>query len=57
MKKKLSGIKIVTLEVYSTNDIARNLYKKFGFIEYGKLPNGVSRSGKFEDEFMMYKNI
>ncbi len=56
-KKKLFSIKIVTLEVYSTNNIARNLYKKFGFKEFGMLPKGVSRRGKFEDEFLMYKNI
>ncbi|OGM08720.1 hypothetical protein A2159_02355 [Candidatus Woesebacteria bacterium RBG_13_34_9] len=56
-KEKLLNIKIVTLEVYSANDIARNLYKKFGFKKYGMLPNGVSRDGKFEDDFLMYKNI
>lgn len=56
-KEKLPDIKIVTLGVYSTNDIARSLYKKMGFIEYGMLPEGIARSGKFEDEFLMYKNI
>jgi len=56
-KKKLPGIKIITLEVFSANDVAKNLYRKFGFVEYGMLPNGVSRSGKFEDKLLMYKNI
>ena len=56
-KEKIPGIKIVTLEVFSTNDIARNLYKKYGFIEYGMLPNGISRGEKFEDTVLMYKNI
>jgi RimJ/RimL family protein N-acetyltransferase len=56
-KKEISGIQMVTLEVFSTNDIARNLYKKMGFTEYGVLPNGISRDGKFEDAVLMYKNI
>jgi len=50
-------LKIVTLEVYSTNNVARNLYKKFEFKEYGNLPNGVTRRNKFEDAIFMYKNI
>lgn len=56
-KEKLPGIKIVTLGVYSTNTVARNLYKKQGFIEYGNLPNGITRGGKFEDAVLMYKRI
>lgn len=56
-KEKIPEIKIATLDVYSTNDIARSLYKKMGFVEYGLLPNGVSRNGKFEDVVLMYKNI
>jgi RimJ/RimL family protein N-acetyltransferase len=56
-KINIPGIKIIILEVYSTNDIARGLYKKMGFVEYGTLPNGISRNGKFEDAVLMYKNI
>ena len=55
--KELSGLRIITLEVFSTNDIAKKLYKKLGFIEYGLLPNGIIRDGKFEDAILMYKNI
>lgn len=56
-KKNIPEIKIVTLDVYSTNDVARGLYKKMGFTEYGILPNGISKIGKFEDMVLMYKNI
>jgi len=56
-KSIIPDIKIVTLEVYSTNDIAKSLYKKLGFIEYGILLNGITRGGKFEDAVLMYKNI
>ncbi len=55
--KELSELKIITLEVYSTNEVAKNLYKKLSFIEYGILPDGISRSGRFENAILMYKNI
>jgi ribosomal protein S18 acetylase RimI-like enzyme len=55
--KEIPDLKIVTLEVYSTNSIAQGLYQKMGFVPYGKLPNGVMRSGAFEDRLMMYKDI
>lgn len=56
-EKEIRELKIVTLEVYSTNDIAKKMYEKFGFVEYGKLPKGITRGGKFEDAILMYKNI
>ena len=55
-KKELLDLKITTLQVYSTNSIARSLYKKMGFAEYGTLPNGIIRGGKSEDAILMYKN-
>jgi RimJ/RimL family protein N-acetyltransferase len=56
-KRELIDLKIVVLDVYSTNNIARKLYSKIGFKEYGVLPDGVSRNNTFEDTFLMYKNI
>lgn len=55
--KELSGLKMITLEVYSTNEIAKKMYKKIGFVDYGLLPKGITRNGKFEDAVLMYKNI
>ncbi len=56
-KKELANLKIVTLSVSPINFLAQNLYKKFGFIEYGKLPNGIFRNNKYEDEILMHKEI
>lgn len=56
-RKEIPELKIVTLEVYSTNDIAQKMYEKFGFERYGLLPEGITRGGKFEDAILMYKNI
>lgn len=55
--KEITGLKIVTLEVYSKNTIAKRVYERFGFIEYGLLPKGISRDNTFEDAILMYKNI
>ena len=56
-KKKLPDLKMITLGVNSPNTVARNMYKKIGYVEYGILPNGITRGGKFEDAVLMYKNI
>lgn len=55
--KKLSGLKIIDLEVFSQNNIGINLYKKLGFVEYGLLPNALKRKGKFDDAILMYKKV
>lgn len=55
--KQMPELKIITLEVYSTNTTAKELYKKMGFVEYGLLPEGISRGNNFEDAVLMYKNI
>ena len=55
--KKLTEIKIIDLEVFGQNQIAQNLYRKLGFIEYGKLPSGLKRKGTFDDAVYMYKKL
>jgi ribosomal protein S18 acetylase RimI-like enzyme len=56
-EKELTGLKIIVLNVYANNEIARKLYKEMGFTEYGLLPGGISRAGGYEDNVLMYKNI
>ncbi len=56
-KGKIPDIRIVTLDVFSTNSIAKDLYKKMGFVEYGMLPEGIYRNGQFEDSVLMYKKL
>lgn len=57
VEKEIRELKIVTLEVYSTNNVAQKIYQKFGFVKYGLLPNGITRDGNLEDAILMYKNI
>jgi len=54
---ELAGLKVITLEVYSTNENAKNLYKNMGFVDYGILPEGITRNDKFEDAILMYKKV
>lgn len=56
-KKNLAGLKIVVLTMFGTNEIARKLYEKMGFIEYGRLPKGIIRKDQFEDYVYMYKEV
>ena len=56
-KKELPEIRTILLGVFETNNVAANLYSKFGFKQYGRLPKGIMRENSFEDEILMYKNI
>lgn len=53
----LSGLEIITLGVFSINDLAKEIYKKFGFIEYGQLPRGIKLENVYSDHIYMYKSI
>ena len=55
--KNIKGLKIITLEVFGSNFIAQSLYKKMGFVEFGRLPQGIKYKDNFEDEILMYKKI
>jgi RimJ/RimL family protein N-acetyltransferase len=56
-QKNLSELKIITLECFANNKIGLNLYRSLGFIEFGRLPNGLFRLGSYTDEVYMYKMI
>lgn len=56
-EKNLSGMQIMTLSVFGDNEVAQDLYKKFGFQEYGKLPGGIIHNGRLVDHIYMYKEI
>lgn len=50
-------LRIVKLSVYSENQPAIELYKKIGFQEYGRLPEGVYYRGRYIDQIEMYKKV
>ncbi|UCE15441.1 MAG: GNAT family N-acetyltransferase [Candidatus Bathyarchaeota archaeon] len=48
-ESKKAGLKILVLNVFDTNDIAKKLYKKIGFKEAGKIPKGIRKNGRYID--------
>ena len=56
-KKKIAGLKMIILDVYSLNTNAQNLYKKLGFKEAGRLPKQILYHGFYIDEIKMYTHL
>lgn len=52
---KIKEIGNMTLEVRKSNDVAKNLYEKYGFLEYGIRPRYYEDTG--EDALIMWKKI
>lgn len=55
--KKKIGIMKVFLTVASENTIARTLYEKLGFVEFGVLPGALRDKDTFIDSVYMYKDL
>ncbi len=54
----ISELRIVTLLVFASNIVGYEIYKRAGFIEYGRLPEGIKRGENFyEDGIFMYKMV
>lgn len=56
-KKNIKQLKIVTLGIFEGNSVALEMYKKFGFIISGRMPEGIKYKNKFIDHIFMYKKI
>jgi ribosomal protein S18 acetylase RimI-like enzyme len=50
-------VEILQLNVVSSNETARRLYAKLGFIEYGIEPNALKAGGHYWDEVLMAKSL
>jgi RimJ/RimL family protein N-acetyltransferase len=51
-------MEIVHLSVFSNNERAIQLYRNFGFMEYGRMPQGVrQKEGAYGDTILMCKRI
>lgn len=56
-KKYLPNLRIITLAVFANNPVAAKMYQKFGFKEYGKLPNAILHRGRLVDRIYMYCQV
>jgi RimJ/RimL family protein N-acetyltransferase len=50
-------LELITLEVFGNNPIAQALYRKMGFIEYGRLPGGILHRDVPVDCVLMYRPV
>lgn len=55
--KGVLKVKLITLEVFSNNSRAINLYQKLGFKECGRLPEAINYKNKFVDNIIMYLKL
>lgn len=55
--KHIPQLKIISLGVFGNNDIAIQMYKDFGFTEFGRLPEGILHKGQYVDHVYMYKKV
>jgi len=49
------GLEKISLTVFSTNNVAISLYKKFGFITEGRMERHFKIEGKYIDDVAMAK--
>lgn len=54
-KKNIPELQIMTLTVLANNHIAHTMYKKFGFVEHGKLPKGSLHREDYVDLIELHK--
>lgn len=55
--KMIPALEIVTLCLFSHNTVGFEMYKKFGFLQYGQLPQGIKLGDGYVDHIMMYKRV
>ena len=56
-EKHIADLKIVTLGVFANNPVAKKMYEKIGFKEYGLLPQGLQHKGELVDHIYMYRMV
>ncbi len=57
LEKCRGRFEVVELSVFASNPRALELYRRFGFTEFGYLPRAIKRSGIYIDERFMYLTL
>jgi ribosomal protein S18 acetylase RimI-like enzyme len=52
-----SQVELVQLSAVVSNESARRLYARLGFVEYGIEKNSLKHNGKYYDEVLMAKDL
>jgi RimJ/RimL family protein N-acetyltransferase len=56
-ERVIEGLRIIVLDVYSTNEPGINLYKQLGFEECGRLREGILHNGVYLDRVSMARHL
>jgi len=51
------GLKVLTLEVFSSNSRARHVYEKAGYHVVGRVPKAILKDGEYVDSLIMAKEL
>ncbi|UCH57764.1 MAG: GNAT family N-acetyltransferase [Candidatus Bathyarchaeota archaeon] len=51
------GIKLMTLELFASNERALHIYEKLGYREVGRIPRHNLKDGRYIDNIIMAKDI
>lgn len=52
-----SGVWLVELQVFASNEVAIHVYEKLGFRRVGVVPGKMLRNGRLLDEIHMYVDL
>lgn len=55
--RTIERLKIITLGVFANNPLAIKMYEKFGFVETGRIPEGIFHRGQYVDHVYMFKKV
>ena len=56
-ERHIDGLRLFQLDVFGTNDVARRLYRRHGFIDYARLPGGIRHADHWVDLVSMYRPV
>jgi len=52
-ESRKAGLKVLVLDVFDSNKVAKSLYAKMGFKDAGRIPKGVFKKGRYIDLLRM----
>ncbi len=56
-QRHVDGLRLFRLDVFGTNTVAQRLYRRHGFVEYGRLPGGIAHRGDLVDFVSMSRPV
>lgn len=54
---QIPDLEIVCLGLFANNLVGLDIYKRYGFLELGRLPRGAKFEDRYDDRIIMYKHV